>query len=55
MPMVRISFQTERELYDWARDHYPYFASPKTIDEIIYDLIQIAKFMEQELKDRDGE
>jgi len=54
MPMHRISFQTEQEVYDWARDHYPY-SMPKTFDEIIYDLVKLARWMEKELEARDGE
>jgi hypothetical protein len=51
MPMHRISWETERAVLDWARDHYPYFTNPKTFDEIIYDLVMMAKFMEMELED----
>jgi hypothetical protein len=53
MPMHRISWETEREVADWAKDHYPYFANPKTFDEIIHDLVKMARALEKELEDRE--
>jgi len=51
--LVRISWETEQAVRDWARDHYPY-CTPRTFDEIIKDLVEYARYLEKDfVYDRD--
>jgi hypothetical protein len=52
MPMHRISWETERAVMDWAKNHYTYFTA-RTFDDIIFDLVQAAKLMEKKLEDKE--
>jgi hypothetical protein len=49
MPVHRVSLETDHRMLDWAREHYPFWEFTKTFDDLLNDLLDEVKRLEDEL------